>query len=111
MIAEKDIEAALDYLRNSAGEAAQARANVKYLAEFMDVKLAQIIKAMPDDVSATKAKNEAKADPSYKAVLDAYREAVETDAKHQFKREAADALIRAWQTWSATQRAESRAYG
>lgn len=111
MIAEKDIEAALDYLRNSAGEAAQARANVKYLAEFLDVKLAQIIKAMPDTLSATSAKGIAKADPGYLAVLEGYREAVELDAKHQFKREAADALIRAWQTWSATQRAEGRAYG
>jgi hypothetical protein len=110
VIAEDDIEKALDYLRSSANEAAQARANVKYLADFLDVKVAQIIKAMPDTVSAAHAKNTAKASPDYIAVLDGYRVAVEMDARHTFKREAADALIRAWQTMSATQRAESRAY-
>jgi DNA polymerase III gamma/tau subunit len=111
MIAEDDIERALDYLRASANEAAQARANVKYLAEFLDVKLAQIIKAMPDDVSATAARNTAKAAPDYLATLDGYRSAVEMDARHQFKREAADALIRAWQTQQSNLRAEGRAYG
>ncbi len=111
MIAESDIEKALDYLRTSANVAAQARANVKYLAEFMDVKLAQIIKAMPDTISATSAKNIAKAEPEYLATLEGYRAAVEMDARHQFKREAADALIRAWQTMCATARAEGRAYG
>ena len=111
MIAEDDIEKALDYLRTSANEAAQARANVKYLAEFMDVKMAQIIKAMPDDMSATAAKNTAKASPDYIATLDAYKTAVEMDSRHQFKREAADALIRAWQTQSSNARVEGRAYG
>lgn len=111
MIAENDIEKALEYLRSSANEAAQARANVKYLAEFLDVKVAQVIKAMPEDVSATAAKNVAKADPGYLATLDAYKTAVEMDAKHQFKREAADALIRAWQTQCSNARVEGRAYG
>lgn len=111
MIAESDIERALDYLRTSANEAAQARANVKYLAEFLDVKLAQIIKAMPDDTSATTARNTAKASPDYIATLDGYKSAVENDARHQFKREAADALIRAWQTQQSNLRAEGRAYG
>lgn len=109
MISDDDIEKALDYLRSSAEKAAQARANVKYLAEFLDVKLAQIIKAMPE-VSATQARNTAKADPSYLMQLDAYKSAVEEDARHSFKREAADALIRAWQTQCATARAEQRAY-
>jgi predicted transcriptional regulator of viral defense system len=111
MIAEADIERALDYLRSSANEAAQARANMKYLAEFLDVKLAQIIKAMPSDTSATAAKNVAKADPGYLTTLDGYKVAIEQDARHQFKREAADALIRAWQTQQSNLRAEGRAYG
>jgi len=110
VIPEADIEKALDYLRSSATEAAQARATVKYLAEYLDVKLAQIIKAMPEDVSATQARNIAKADPGYLATLDGYRSAVEMDARHQFKREAADALIRAWQTQCSNLRTEGRAY-
>jgi hypothetical protein len=111
VIAEDDIEKALEYLRASANEAAQARATVRYLAEFLDVKLAQIIRAMPESTSATTARNTAKADVEYTVTLEAYKTAVELDARHQFKREAADALIRAWQTMCATARAENRAYG
>lgn len=109
MIEDGDIEKALVYLRESAAEAAIARANVKYLAEFLDVKKAQIIKAMTG-VSATAAKETAKADPGFLSALDGYRAAVELDARHQFKREAADATIRAWQTQQSTLRAEARAY-
>ena len=111
MIADDDIEKALDYLRSSANEAAQARANVKYLAEFLDVKLAQIIRAMPDSTSATAARNTAKADVEYTVTLESYKHAVEMDARHQFKREAASALIDAWRTQQSTLRAEGRAYG
>jgi hypothetical protein len=110
VIAETDIERALEYLRSSANEAAAARANMKYLAEFLDVKMAQIIKTK-EDLSVNAAKGIAKADPDYLAVLDGYRAAVELDARHQFKREAADALIRAWQTQQSTLRAEGKAYG
>lgn len=48
--------------------------------------------------------------PEYAELLNGYKVAVEKDAFHTFKREAADALIRAWQTMSATARAEGRAY-
>ena len=37
--------------------------------------------------------------------------AVEADAKHSFKREAAIALIDAWRTQQSTLRAEGKAYG
>lgn len=109
MVTDDDVDKALDYLRSSASEAAQARANVKHLAEFLHVKEAQIIKAMPG-VSATAAKQTAKAHEDYIALLDGYKVAVEIDAFHQFKREAADALIRAWQTQRSDARAEGRAY-
>lgn len=108
MIAESEIEKALDYLRSSATEAAQARASVKYLAEFLKSKVAQI--ATAQTTSAAAAEQIAKAHPEYLQLLETYRDAVELDAKHQFKREAADALIRAWQTMCSNARIEGRAY-
>lgn len=110
MIAEADIERALDYLRASASEAAQARASVKYLGEFLKAKVAQIATAQAG-MSAAAADQIAKASPEYSALLDGYKAAVEQDAFHTFKREAADALIRAWQTQCSNARVEGRAYG
>jgi hypothetical protein len=110
VIAEDDIERALDYLRKSADTAATARANVKYLAEYLKSKRAQI-KLKQVDMTNARAEDEALADPAYLEVLEGYKVAVEVDALHQFKREAADALIRAWQTQSSNARTEGRAYG
>lgn len=107
MISEADIDKAVDYLRTSAPEAAQARANVKYLAEFLKSKRAQI-KIKQAGLSNAAAEDAALADPAYLEVLDGYRVAVEVDALHHFKREAAVAAIDAWRTMSATQRAEAR---
>ncbi len=109
MIAEDDIEKAVDYLRSSAAAAATARANMKYLAEFLKSKRAQI-KLKQTGLSNAAAEDAALADPAYIEVLEGYKVAVEMDALHTFKREAADALIRAWQTQQSTLRAEGRAY-
>ena len=110
MISEADIERAVDYLRQSAQEAAQARAQVKYLAEFLKTKRAQI-KAAQTGMSNAAAEDVALAHPEYVELLEGYRAAVELDAKHEFKREAADAMIRAWQTMSSNARVEGRVYG
>jgi hypothetical protein len=83
---------------------------VKYLAEFLKAKIAQIASSQ-SGMSAAAADMTAKASPEYAALLDGYRAAVELDAKHQFKREAADAMIRAWQTMCSNARTEGRAYG
>jgi hypothetical protein len=110
MIAESDIEKAVSYLRESAQEAAQARANVRYLAEYLKAKIAQLAAAQTG-VSAAAADMHAKAHPEYAELLDGYRVAVEKDAFHGFKREAAVAMIDAWRTQCATSRAEGKAYG
>ena len=110
MIADDDVEKAVDYLRSSAQEAAEARAQMKYLSEFLKSKVAQIA-TKQDGLSAAAAEHFAKAHPDYIALLEGYKVAVERDAFFTFKREAADALIRAWQTQCATARAEGRAYG
>jgi hypothetical protein len=110
MIAEADIERAVDFLRTSAQEAAEARANVKYLAEFLKSKKAQIANSL-NAKSIAAAESQALADPAYLQVLDGYKVAVEKDAFHSFKREAAAAMIDAWRTQQSTLRAEGRAYG
>jgi hypothetical protein len=110
VIAESEIELALEYLRTSATEAAQARANVKYLGEFLKAKKAQLKAKLPG-LSDAAAETQALASATYSEVLDGYKVAVEQDAFHTFKREAADALIRAWQTMCSNARTEGRAYG
>lgn len=107
MIPESDIEKAVDYLRSSAQEAAQARANVKYLAEFLKTKRAQL-KIAQTGVSNAAAEDVALADPAYIELLDGYKEAVRHDAFHGFKREAAAAMIDAWRTQQSNARVEGR---
>ena len=107
MIKEADIERAVDYLRNSAQEAAEARAQVKYLAEFLKAKVAKIATAQAG-MSAAAAEQIAKAHPDYSDLLDGYRVAVEKDAFHTFKREAAAAMIDAWRTQCSNARVEGR---
>lgn len=111
MISEERVEAAVTYLRDSAEEAAQARANMKYLAEFLKSKRAELKLQQKPGTSNAAAEDAAYSDPAYIAVLESYKTAVEMDSFHSFKREAADALIRAWQTQCSNQRTESKVYG
>lgn len=107
MISEESVEKAVDYLRQSAQEAAEARASVKYLAEFLKSKRAQIVTAQTG-VSNAAAENVALASPEYLDVLEGYKAAVEKDSFHSFKREAAVAMIDAWRTQQSNMRAEGR---
>ena len=110
MIPESDIEKAVDYLRSSAQEAAQARANVRYLDSYLKVLKAQL-KGQHSELSNAAAEDAALASPEYRSALEGYRVALEKDALHSFKRDAAAALIEAWRTQCANQRIEGRAYG
>ena len=108
MIAESDIEKAVDYLRTSASEAAQARANVKYLTEYLKSKKAELAVSYATETSNAAAENKALADPAYRELLDGYKEAVRQDAFHSFKREAAGAMIEAWRTQCSNARSEGK---
>jgi hypothetical protein len=110
VISEAEVDKALRYLRESAPDAASARANAKYLDAYLKT-LKATLKMKMTGVSNAAAEDYALGSAEYRQALDGYRVAVEQDALHTFKREAADALIRAWQTESATARAEGRAYG
>lgn len=108
-ISEADVDTALRYLRESADDAAIAKANVAYLKEWIKSEKARCALKHPG-LSQVAADTKALVDPDYLVALDAMKCAVEDDARHGFKREAADALIRAWQTKSSNLRSEGKAY-
>lgn len=105
MIEEKKVEDALDYLRNNARKAAQARANRIYVTEFRKVLKAQLMKQAPGE-SIGAQEREAYSDPKYSEHLKAMQEAVEQDEYHHFMRSTAEATIEAWRSQEATRRAE-----
>lgn len=108
MIPESDIEKAVDYLRSSAREAAQARAEQKYLERFLPKLKAKLkLGAAPGTTNAA-AEDIALASDEYGEALEGYKVAVEQDSFHQFKREAAVAMIDAWRTQQSNLRAEGR---
>lgn len=110
MISDADVDKALAFLRDSAKDAAQARANARYLEAHLKALRATLKLKQPPGTSNAAAEDAAFASSDYRDALEGYKVAVESDAFHTFKREAADALIRAWQTENANARAEGRAY-
>ena len=104
IITEKQVQQAVDYLRDTAKEAAAARANRRYLEEFRKSRKALIMKDHVDlPVSAQE--REAYASDEYQKHLRAMQMAIELDTKLSFLREASQAKIDAWQTMSANYRA------
>lgn len=103
-ITDEEIDKALDYLRDNARDAAQAKANRVYVEEYRKVVKAQIMKEH-SQLSAVLQEREAYSDPRYIAHLQAIKQAVEIDEGHRFLRGAADAKIEAWRTQSSNTRA------
>jgi len=104
MIPDEEIDKAVNYLRDSAQGAAHAKAERVYMEAFVKTVLAQEI-SKDGSKTATERETMARQSQPYLDTLHALREAVEADEKHKFLREAADAKIRAWQTWKASERA------
>ena len=107
MIQDSDAERAVDFLRQSAEEAAQARANVAYLEAWLKVVRARQM-AASDETSQSAKETEALCSSEYKEALDGYRVAVEQDSAFRFKREAAVARLDAWRTQQASIRGMTR---
>lgn len=103
-ITDDEIDKALDYLRDNARDAAQAKADRVYVEEFRKVIKATLMKEH-GQMSAVLQEREAYADPRYLQHLEAIREAVQADEHHRFLRGAADAKIEAWRTQSSNSRA------
>ncbi len=103
-ITDDEIDKALDYLRDNARDAAQAKANRVYVEEYRKVVKAKLMKEH-GAMSAVLQEREAYSDPRYVQHLEAIKQAVELDEGHRFLRSAADAKIEAWRTQSSNSRA------
>jgi hypothetical protein len=104
MITDEDVEKAIDYLRDSAWDAAQSRANRIYMDEFRKSLKALIMKEHAG-LSIGAQEREAYADKRYQDHLDALKTAVAQDERNRFMRVAAEAKIEAWRSFSANHRA------
>lgn len=104
-ITDTEIDKALDFLRDNARDAAQARADRIYVEEYRKTLKATLMKEH-GNLSAVLQEREAYADERYVQHLEAIREAVRLDEFHRFMRIAAEAKIEAWRTQSSNSRAK-----
>jgi hypothetical protein len=107
MMTDRDMERAIEVLRETDECCAKARAERLYLGEFLKSKKALLMKVHAESVFAmpiSTQEREALADPEYLAVLDGYRVAIFEDERQRNKRDTAKAEIDAWRTQSATTR-------
>ena len=104
MISEERVHKALSYLSESAGPAAQARAERVYLEEFTR-SLRAVIMAEHLDKPLGAQEREAYADQRYATHLKGLKAAVEADEFHRFKRAAEAAIQEAWRTQCSNERA------
>jgi len=104
MITDEEVEKAVDYLRDSATESAQARANRIYCEEYRK-SLKAMIMAEHKTLPVTAQEREAYKDKRYIDHLEGLKEAVKIDEQHRFLRVAAEAKIEAWRSLNANMRA------
>jgi len=102
-ITEEEIQRAVDYLRDSARSAAQARAEYEYLEPWKKTVRAKATLASGAKTVAER-EAEGEASPEYAEALLAWKAAVEAWEYIRGLRNAAEARIQAWQTESANQR-------
>ena len=99
MISQRDIEKALDFLRDSAETAAQNRANRAYMEEWRKTLKAQLM-SQHADMPVNAQEREAYKNVEYITHLEAMKESIYQDEKLRFLIDAAKAKISAWQTIS-----------
>lgn len=108
MITDDEIQKAVDWLRDNADEAAQARANRVVMEEGRKCVKAKLMKEhVKESIGAQE--REAYADNRYQLHLDGLKEAVLEDERFRMLRAAADAKIEAWRTMQANQRGSWKA--
>ncbi len=103
-VSDESVEKALDYLRDNAAVAGNARANRIYMEEFRKVVKARVMSEHLDKALAAQ-EREAYSDERYISHLKLMSESIAIDETHRFHRAAAEAKIEAWRTQSATERA------
>jgi hypothetical protein len=112
LISEKQIDAALEYLRESVDEASRAKSDTVLTEQWIKTTRARLmVLAGRDGVTSVAAQTVvAEAHPEFKQAVEAYGAAVQLFEFHKMKRETAIAWIEAWRTQSSNQRAEGKAY-
>lgn len=103
MITDDEAERALDFMRDNARKAAQAKAERVYMTEYRKSVKAQIMRENEDKALGAQ-EAIAYADARYLTHLKALRDAVEADEYFDWMRVSAEAKISAWQTQSRNQR-------
>lgn len=104
MITDDDVQEAVDYLSENAGEAAKARAERIYMEEYRKVVKAKIMRLhLNESLGAQEAT--AYASTEYTNHLQVMKTAIEADELNRWKMVAAEAKIEAWRTQQANLRA------
>lgn len=103
MITDAEIEKSVDYLRDNARKAAQAKAERIYMEEYRKVVKALLMREVASE-SLGGQEARAYADKRYTTHLDALQGAIERDEYHRWMMVAAQAKIEAWRTQQSTQR-------
>ncbi|MBA2348780.1 MAG: hypothetical protein H0V81_10845 [Solirubrobacterales bacterium] len=110
MIDDAALFRALEWLKDNAKPAAEARAERLFIEEQLPHLRARIaVECMAAGDSAAAADMKAKASDAYKIALDGLRAAVEKDEYMRFQRTRADAIIEIWRSLSANQRSIAKA--
>ena len=109
MISEDDVEKAVEYLRENARRAGQAKANRIYMEEYRKVVKSQIMRER-DNSALGAQERDAYSDSRYIEHLKALEAAIEKDEYNRWMMTAAEAKIEAWRTQQANARAEGKAY-
>jgi hypothetical protein len=104
VISDKDVERALDYLRDSVEPCAQARANRLYMEQWVKTVKAKV-QTEQKGMTVAAADAVAACSPAYLDALQAMKEAINEDERCRFLREAANIKIEAWRTQSSNERA------
>lgn len=107
MITDEQVESALEFLRDSAKQAAVAKAQARTLEKYLGVVEAQQ-KSMARGLSNAAAQDQARSSPEYKQALEGWEEAVRKDSEFTMLREAASARIEAWRTMCSNARGERK---
>ena len=107
MISEEAVDSALQYLRDSAKEAAVARSQALTLKKYVEIVEAQEKVKWPE-LTNTAAQDQARASKEYMVAYQGWQESVRKDCEFRMLREAASSRVEAWRTQSSNQRAGSK---
>lgn len=108
-----DIEWIMNEYRTRVGEYSKARAKRTYVEEFKKSKFAMLMREAERQGFKTAAaqEREAYACDEYVQLLDALREAVETEEKLRYEMKALEMQAEVWRTVRADERFEKKSYG